>query len=66
MKVTMDEDTVLMWTAECLESIRDHIDYELLLPVMSKIIWSIMQAYQSGFADAVVGDTDVYRRGTVD
>jgi hypothetical protein len=48
----MDEDTVHMWTVECLEPIKDHIDHALLLPVMSKIMWAIYQSYQSGIADA--------------
>lgn len=32
----MDEDTVHMWTAECLEPIKDHVSLTLLLPVMRK------------------------------
>ena len=46
----MDEDMVEMWTMECLEPIKDQIDQALLIAVMSKIMWAITQAYQSGFA----------------
>ena len=47
----LDEDTVLMWTVECLESIKDRLSEEEALPIMSKIIWAIAQAYYAGRAD---------------
>jgi hypothetical protein len=58
----MDEDTVQVWTAECLEPIRDHIPYDLLLPLMDKIIWAITQGYQSGLFDSDEGSDETDKR----